>query len=179
MPKAMPSAAFWRLIDAANSGPGKSRQKFIRRATQSLRKLSDQELIAFKLRQEAEMDRAYTWDVWAAAYVIEGGCSDDGFEYFRAWLMSLGSAVWEAALANPDSLASRRGIRSGCCELEEFLYLAPEVYEERTGKDLDEKIDDCPARPSEPAGTPFEDDDLKDRCPALWKKYAAKRSRPP
>ena len=40
-----------------------------------------------------------------AAYVINGGASDDGFYYFRCWLIGMGRRVYEAALADPDSLA--------------------------------------------------------------------------
>jgi hypothetical protein len=31
------------------------------------------------------MDRSYRNDLWAAGYLINGGCSDDGFDYFRGW----------------------------------------------------------------------------------------------
>jgi hypothetical protein len=26
---------------------------------------------------------AYTWDLWGAVFVLNGGDSDDGFEYFQ------------------------------------------------------------------------------------------------
>jgi hypothetical protein len=32
------------------------------------------------------MDR----DQWGAAYLANGGCSDDGFDYFRGWLIGQG-----------------------------------------------------------------------------------------
>ena len=34
-------------------------------------------------------DQAYRTDVWAAAYLINGGASDVGFYYFRCWLVFL------------------------------------------------------------------------------------------
>jgi hypothetical protein len=43
--------------------------------------------------------------LWGAAYLINGGCSDDGFDYFRRWLILQGHKVFQAAIANPDSLA--------------------------------------------------------------------------
>src|SRR6266545_1141201 len=49
--------------------------------------------------------RAYTVDLWGAAYLINGGASDDGFYYFRCWLIGMGREVYEAAVPNPDSLA--------------------------------------------------------------------------
>ncbi|WP_194911140.1 DUF4240 domain-containing protein [Catenulispora rubra] len=44
--------------------------------------------------------------LWAAAYVINGGCSDDGFDYFRGWLILQGRERFEQALRDPDSLAT-------------------------------------------------------------------------
>jgi hypothetical protein len=37
--------------------------------------------------------------------VVNGHCSDDSFENFRCWLVSMGRDVYENALANPDSLS--------------------------------------------------------------------------
>ena len=49
---------------------------------------------------------SYQNPLWAAAYLINGGCSDDGFDYFRGWLLLQGQEVFEAAVADPDSLAA-------------------------------------------------------------------------
>ena len=39
------------------------------------------------------MDDSYRWDLWGAAYLANGGCSDDGFDYFRGWLIGQGRKV--------------------------------------------------------------------------------------
>ncbi|GAA1797489.1 hypothetical protein GCM10009682_18900 [Luedemannella flava] len=49
--------------------------------------------------------RSYRWELWQAAYLINGGCSDDGFEYFRGWLLTQGRETFERAVADPDTLA--------------------------------------------------------------------------
>jgi len=59
----------------------------------------------FGFRWHEALRAAYTWKLWGAAYLIGGGASDDGFEYFRDWLVLQGRDVFAAALANPDSLA--------------------------------------------------------------------------
>ena len=46
----------------------------------------------------------YTWDLWGVAYILKGGCSDDGFEYFRAWLIARGRDFVAQALADPEGL---------------------------------------------------------------------------
>ena len=48
---------------------------------------------------------AYFWGLWGVAYLVNGGCSDDGFEYFRNWLVLQDRDVFEAAVRHPDSLA--------------------------------------------------------------------------
>jgi Protein of unknown function (DUF4240) len=52
-----------------------------------------------------KMNRACSWDLWGAAYVVHGGVSDDGFDYFRRWLISQGAAVYAHVLVRPDDLA--------------------------------------------------------------------------
>jgi hypothetical protein len=49
---------------------------------------------------------AYNTDVWAAAYLINGGAGDDGFYYFRCWLIGMGKDIYGAVMAAPDSLAT-------------------------------------------------------------------------
>ncbi len=51
------------------------------------------------------MDKAFTHSLWAAAYIIGGGCSDDAFADFRATLISHGRATFERVLKNPETLA--------------------------------------------------------------------------
>jgi hypothetical protein len=43
----------------------------------------------------------YRWDVWAAAYLIGGGCSDDSFTDFRAGVIALGGTGSSGSLSIP------------------------------------------------------------------------------
>lgn len=54
---------------------------------------------------------SYRRDLWRAGYLINGGCSDDGFEYFRGWLLTQGRETFERAVAEPDSLADLPAVR--------------------------------------------------------------------
>lgn len=73
----------------------------------------------------AEYQRlSYKEKLWAAAYVINGGCSDDGFDYFRAWLTAQGHNVFHAALNNPDALAEVAAAREDECSFEDMLGVA-------------------------------------------------------
>ena len=70
-----------------------------------LAKLPEGDILDFVHHWDAASARAYRRDLWGAAYLVNGGCSDDGFQYFRWWLILQGREVYEAALADPDSLA--------------------------------------------------------------------------
>jgi Protein of unknown function (DUF4240) len=176
---AMASDAFWRIIDryAQSDDPSHSGMLAFR---QALHALSLEEIITFEVAFRRYLNRAYTWDLWGAAYVIHGGCSDDGFEYFRRWLVSRGREAYEAALADPDSLAEFKSEPTGAdgvWEFEEFYYVALEVFREKGGqgdvRDYSEPEAGLGGPP--PGGEPFVEDieHLKKRYPKLWKRFGS------
>ncbi|MGP4030101.1 DUF4240 domain-containing protein [Actinomadura sp. 3N407] len=84
---------------------------------------------------------SYRGDLWGAAYLINGGASDDGFEYFRGWLVSQGRAVYEAALTDPDSLATVPTVLEAASaghdlDGEAILSIAWHAYQQKTGEEL-------------------------------------------
>jgi hypothetical protein len=94
---------FWTLVEQTRGG---GCEQHAARLAARLRALAAAEIIAFQQIYDDLMDESYRWDLWAAAYLANGGCSDSGFEYFRRWLLSQGHATWDAVLRDPDSLAS-------------------------------------------------------------------------
>ncbi len=118
------------------------------------------------------MAEAYTWDLWGAAYLINGGCSDDGFAYFRAWLISCGQSVYSSALRKPDSLSSIVDPDRDDYEFEDLWGIAQVIYEETTGSEMP-TVDF--AWPAEPKGDrwDFDDDEQVTRkLPKLAELYA-------
>lgn len=70
-----------------------------------LAKLPPDEILDFGHWWDLMTSEAYHWMLWGAAYIINGGCSDDGFEYFRGWLVLQGRDVFQSAVSDPDTLA--------------------------------------------------------------------------
>ena len=125
----MPADKFWQIIERAATAAD-DRDAHVEALRAALRELSLDEIIAFEVAFRRYLNAAYTWDLWGAAYVVHGGCSDDGFEYFRRWLVTRGRTVYEAALADPDSLAPLDG-QPGFCDVwehQEIYYAAGEVF---------------------------------------------------
>jgi hypothetical protein len=172
----MPADPFWRIMKcAAESGHDPDAHVDALRAT--LRELTLQDIISFEVAFRRYLNKAYTWDLWGAASVINGGCSDDGFEYFRRWLVSRGRDVYEAALADPDNLAEfdMRPGPDGVCEFEAIYYVAKKVFEEKGGKGDVRDYSEAEAGLGGPgpSGESFEDDEkhLMRRYPKLWQRF--------
>lgn len=84
---------------------------------------------------------SYRVDLWGAAYLINGGCSADGFESFRGWLMTQGRATFARAVTEPDTLADLPAVRRAAVTGEEFgceamLDVARDAHLKMTGVEL-------------------------------------------
>jgi hypothetical protein len=95
---------FWDII-AFCCRPGASAREWHFALKGEVPRLGPNDIVAFGHQFDTLTSAAYTFELWQAAYFINGGASDDGFYYFRCWLVGMGKAVYESALANPDSLA--------------------------------------------------------------------------
>ena len=96
MVEAMPADRFWEIMQRAaafDDDPA----AHVNALRSELRKLAPEDIKSFEGAFRRYLNQAYTWNLWGAAYVIHGGCSDDGFEYFRRWLVSRGGDVYELA----------------------------------------------------------------------------------
>src|SRR5687767_9627969 len=100
----MTDAEFWGLIDTSRERARGDRNRQEAILKRLLRKCSADDVAEFEVRYGNLIRKAYNWDLWGAAYIIDGGCSNDGFWDFRSWLVSRGKKVYRAALRNPESL---------------------------------------------------------------------------
>jgi hypothetical protein len=175
---AMPADQFWQIIERA-AGSDHDPDAHMEGLRTALRELSAENIISFEMAFRRYLNQAYTWDLWGAAYVIHGGCSDDGFEYFRRWLVSRGRGVYETALADPESLAQVK-VRpgpDGVWEFEEIYYVAKQIFEEKGGEGdvRDHSEPEAGLGGPGPSGEPFEEDTehLARRYPKLWERFGA------
>lgn len=161
---------FWAIVDDVSARSGGDPEVKESLLTERLNALDAGSVAAFAGHLDAKMGGAYTWPLWGAAYIIHGGCSDDGFMDFRSCVIFLGRKAFEAALENPDSLASLDDDVLGDTGHEGLLYVAGRIYEAKTGGDLPRGN----PHPPEPSGQDWDEDDetsLSALCPELWKRF--------
>ncbi|TYR81399.1 DUF4240 domain-containing protein [Priestia megaterium] len=134
------------------------------------------------------LNKAFTSDVWGAAYLMMGGCSDDCFMDFRSWLIAQGEAVFSKVVKAPDYLAdyiSEENLgEEGMPQLEEMTEIGFDVYAmKKTGEEdpdwddelygafleeLDQKGLEC----EEDIEVDWEDEeDLAPMFPKLYKRF--------
>ncbi|MFA1547585.1 DUF4240 domain-containing protein [Actinomadura chokoriensis] len=126
-------------------------------------------------------DSAYRRPLWNAAYLIEGGCGDDGFMDFRSGLVLLGREVFTRAVADPDSLAAVPTVirmsreESGWIGCEALHYAPRNAYRQVMGEttSFDTAMETAVGsmrRPGAPTGAGWDvedDDETRRRLPRL------------
>jgi hypothetical protein len=125
----MTDQQFWDVIDAADFD--------IDELVTILTDLPPEMVVAFENHVRRRIVQLHREDVWGAAYLIKGGCTDDAFDGFRGWLIGKGREVFEKALENPDSLADLGAIDDDA-DWPLLFGAADEAYEERHGKPIAE-----------------------------------------
>jgi hypothetical protein len=101
----MDERQFWELVQRTHDAASNDMDRKCELLKFEIKKLSKSDAIDFATLFDAMMDRAYSHNLWGAAYIIHGGCGDDTFNDFRSSLISRGRACFERALADPESLA--------------------------------------------------------------------------
>jgi hypothetical protein len=170
----MDETAFWKLIDASRADGRGEFGAHAESLTRRLTKLPPAEIAAFDRIYRDHVAVAYSWDLWGAAYLINGGCSDDAFDYFRDWVISKGRTVYDAAVHEPDSLANvvTEADIEECCEFEELRYAASRAWEASAEGEM--PSGDGDDQPAEPSGEPWDEDMavLVKRFPNLAARFA-------
>lgn len=132
--------AYWKLVNESRVSSVDD-QGFIKILTRKLAVLSPIEIAGFRLRTDLFLKESYGSEMWCAGSILNGGCSDDGFEYFRLWVISQGENIFNAAKNNPDSLNEIVSDEKMYYEFEAFWYVANDAFKNRTGRDLYDYID--------------------------------------
>jgi hypothetical protein len=160
----MDKQSFWELLEGLD--PETAGGELAAR----LDALEPEAIAAFQRHFDEEHARACTWPLWGAAYLMEGGCSDDGFIDFRHGLISRGRKIFESALADPDSLADLLD-EDDFLSNEEFGSVAMEIHGSKAGGEIPRGDVEAPADPSG-EGWDFDDEGLcAARLPKLWAKF--------
>lgn len=158
---------FWNIVEKVHRESRGDMDRKCELLEAELRALPLDEIRSFHQHFDECEDRAYAWELWAAAYIIGGGCSDDAFSDFRATLISMGRQTFERALADPQSLADM-DYDADTAHYEGYQYVPTTVERELGGG---QRFPRYAAHSTEPSGEPWDEDKVAELFPKLAKKY--------
>lgn len=144
--------------------------------------LSANDLVEFELTRYFLANKAQTWNLLGAAYVINNGCSDSRSMDFLCGVIFQGKNVYEKAIEDADTLVELdEEIALHLIEYELFGYVAAEVFVSNTSSSLEDfeillhrKLETLKLEndPGDYAGEAWgEVEELRIRLPKLSQKY--------
>jgi len=165
----MTLAMFWQIIEKFRVDEDDDTAMQAEQVCTRLSRMDPLDILDFQCHLTNCLDRSHRWDLWAVAYIINGGCTVEGFENFRGWLICQGREYFEAALREPLRAADRTVPDLTEYECEEILHVARLAYEEASHRPMPE----APQARCEPVGTRWTDDHLEHLYPALFERFLA------
>ena len=163
----MEEATFWSLIDETNKRRGDISER-CEWLAQRLTAFKPPAISKFNKILRQLMAEAYSHGLSGAYGIITGMPSDDGFEYFRAWLVLRGEKKFRAAIKKPDGIAAWIS-RKEEPEAEELLSVAEDAYLEVKGEELPDSA--YTKDPKKLQGKPWKEEELPRLFPKLAKKF--------
>src|SRR5688572_10306721 len=135
----MTEETFWEQIEKARAA-AKSKREMVSALERALGELPLEDILDFSMWTAKFIAKASDRRLAVAGAVMRGvlgALGDDGFVYFKAWLIAQGKEVYERALMDPDSLADVQNLDEGVIGpmpyLEEFLYVTLKPFAEKSG----------------------------------------------
>ena len=170
---------FWAVIDRATADRPASPAQVAERAIADLAARDPEEIVAWARHLDKVLAASGTEDLWAAAYLINGGCTEDGFHNLRGWLVPHGRQAVRASVQSPDVLAGMPAVRAAAengavFEAEEVLSIAAQAYQKATGEPLPAAADRPRIRPEVADLWDFDDEEeTHKRLPRLAALFLA------
>lgn len=162
---------FWDIIDRSLKASDGSIERQAAELEDILANLPPAQVASFNARFVSKNHELNSWELWGAAYVLNGGCSDDCFEYFRSWVVGQGRDYFKAVQRDPQVLNDGRLSSAFESDGGEWLsYVGEDAYYRASGgRDL---YKDYPQSPStisggEPTGSAWDEDEVESLYPDL------------
>jgi len=161
----MSEELFWKLINESRNASD-SESDFLDVLKDKLEAFSPPEIKNFKKHFLEKINELYRWDIWALAYIVRRGCGDDGFDYYRAWVISRGKESFES-VKNMQMEKLQSLFAQEEPQLEEMYYVANEAYENKKNEEMPEPR----TKSQKIAGKEWEEKTICNDYPELCKMF--------
>lgn len=176
----MNETSFWQLIDQACSQ--EEPNEWLR---DELLKKEINEIVDFEFMLQTFMQKSYLSSLWAAAYILMDGCSDDTFDYFRGWLIAQGKETFEKVLHDHEYLAAyiteetldeagypqNEDLLSVAIEALTYMKTGDDEWDDEVHDELLDALEQKGLTESDDIELDWEEEDLPERFPMLWECF--------
>ncbi len=159
---------FWEIIQLVHEKSKGDMDDKCELIKTSISELEVSDALEFLKLFDEMMDSLYSWSLWGAAYVMNGGCGDDSFMDFRSCIISRGLQDYTLAVEAPDELAGL-DYHEETWFYEGFSYAINDAVESKIGE-LPQK---ARLYAEQPSGDEWEESPeiLSNLYPKLWAKF--------
>jgi Protein of unknown function (DUF4240) len=157
---------FWAIVEIAKQKSGKKVEARPDSLLVELSALESKKIEQFQAKYDDLLLNANTWNLWGAAYLMNGGCAEDCFRNFRDWLISEGKSTFSNSVRNPEWLAGVA--RRESYELEAYGQSAGKAFNGRTGSVI---RTNAAVASKDPVGTEWLEDELPKLLPRIALKF--------
>jgi hypothetical protein len=164
----MNETTFWQMIEQAKIDSGGDGEEQVKLLVERLSLLEVGDIVEFGILHNTFHARAKRCDVWEAG-IITDSVGDDGFVYFRGWLIAQGKDAYEQVLSDPDWLAQIITVEENefwSIQLERMNYVSEYAYKRKTGSY--ENMPSIHVEEPDLAGEWTDDEELPQKYPNLW-----------
>jgi len=102
----MNETEFWQIVESSGAPDTHTPDMQCEKIIEKLSGKPKEELISFSNIHRELLNKAYTWSMLQACFIILSYNSDDAFEDFRNWVILNGKLRFYKTLEQPDSIAS-------------------------------------------------------------------------
>lgn len=124
----MTTDTFWKIIERAKARSKGDLDVDYDELLHELCELEIPELMQWALIFEEYQTIARTEKLWAAAYLMNDGCTPSLFRCFVGWLVAQGRTVFMGALRDPETLADLQIVAEDEAIFEEILHVSKSAY---------------------------------------------------
>lgn len=102
----MTEQIFWELMDKSRAGLNTNFETQCVNLSELLMDYSEEEILSFEHQLRIQIERANTWTMMAASFVVCSFISDDTYEDFRAWVVGQGKQNFDKILRDPSEICN-------------------------------------------------------------------------
>lgn len=158
---------FWELI-GLNREKSEDKFEFIENLSNQLENFKPTEIKRFARIFLSKYNELNRWEIWALAYIVRGGCGDDAFDYFKAWVISKGQKAFEDI--KKLNVFELKQYFNEDPQLEEMFHISENVYENKTN----ELMSPIRVKKQKITGKEWKEENLEKDFPEIWEMFNIK-----